>query len=145
MYFSESEVSSVINSEYKQIEEALGDTREKRPRLEQVYWQWEKVYDSYCPRRIQFSENSSPVKSVRSASEAFKLYFDNLIMNITDTETNQSAAELKPCPCVLNWKDVDSVKLHVLLAIKMLMAIHHMPTIKQIHILLSVFPIHQLL
>jgi hypothetical protein len=59
-------------------------------------------------------------------------------MNITVPETNQSAAEfiqaykdeLKPHPCVLNWKDVDSDKLHVLFAIQMLKGIHHMPTIK---------------
>jgi hypothetical protein len=59
-------------------------------------------------------------------------------MNIRVTETNQRAAEfiqaymdeLKPCPCVLNWKDVDSDKLHVLFAIQLLMGKHHMPTIK---------------
>jgi hypothetical protein len=46
VFFFESEVSSVINSEYKQIEAALGDTREERPRLEHGDWEWEKVYDS---------------------------------------------------------------------------------------------------
>jgi hypothetical protein len=46
VHISESEVSSVINSENKETEEALGDTREKRPQLEQGDWQWEKVDDS---------------------------------------------------------------------------------------------------
>jgi hypothetical protein len=43
MYTSESEVFSVINSENKETEEALGVTREKRPRLEQGDCHWENV------------------------------------------------------------------------------------------------------
>jgi hypothetical protein len=132
---SEESVSSVMNSKIKETEEALGDARAKRPRLEkQSDWQWEKVDDSKCSSKIQFSENSGPIKSVRSESEAFKLYFDDLIMDTTvrcATEFIQTYKdELKPRPCVLNWKDVDSDEHCVLFAIQMLMGTHHTPTIK---------------
>lgn len=39
------------------------------------------VDNSYRTAKIQFSENSGRIKSVRSASEAFKLYFDASIMD----------------------------------------------------------------
>jgi hypothetical protein len=93
---SEESVTSAINSEDEGTEEesASASVGVKRSRLEnQCDWQWEKVDESYFPSKIQFSEISGPVQSVRSASEAFKLYFDDSIMGIIVTETNRYAVQ----------------------------------------------------
>jgi hypothetical protein len=79
IFESEESVTSAINSEDKGTEEesVSESARMKRPRLEkQGEWQWGKVSQSYSPRKIPFSEISGPVQCVRSASEAFKLYFE---------------------------------------------------------------------
>jgi hypothetical protein len=66
----------VINPEIQENEEFMGNPRAKRPRHEDLgNWQWKKVEDSYCPSKIQFSEISSPIHSVKCALEALKLYF----------------------------------------------------------------------
>jgi hypothetical protein len=79
----------VINSENYETEEFVGDARVKRPRQEdQGDWQWKKVDDSYSPSKIQFSEISGPIQSIKCALEAFKLYFDNSIMITTVAEEN---------------------------------------------------------
>jgi hypothetical protein len=87
---SDESVSSELNSKNEETEEELvRDARTKRPRLQQQSnMQWENVDDSYCPSKIQFSKNSGPIKSVRSASEAFNLYSDDPIMDTIVTETN---------------------------------------------------------
>jgi hypothetical protein len=79
---SEERVTSAVKSENEGTEEesVCETARVKRPRLEgQGDWQWEKVDQSYFPSKIPFSEISGRVHFVRSASEAFKLYFDTII------------------------------------------------------------------
>jgi hypothetical protein len=46
-------------------EESVRDARAMRPRLEdQCEWHWEKIYESYCPIKIQFSETMAPYSLV---------------------------------------------------------------------------------
>jgi hypothetical protein len=45
--------------------------------------------DNLCgPNKIQFSENTGLKKSVRSASEAHKLYFDNSVLDALVAKSN---------------------------------------------------------
>jgi hypothetical protein len=93
IYKSEESINSGINLENEESEEELMcAARVQRPTLEyQGDWQWGKVDSSYRPSKIRFSEISSPIQPVRSASKAFKLYFDDSIKGTVVIETNWHA------------------------------------------------------
>jgi hypothetical protein len=97
MFLNWASVLAALNSEIKKIEEeTVGDAKIKSLRLGQYGdCQWKNHYDSYCFHKIQLSENSGLVTSVRSASYAFQLYFDDLINYgcYSYTETNWYATK----------------------------------------------------
>jgi hypothetical protein len=55
--------------------------------------QWKNFDCSYRPTKVQFSESNVLVKSLRSALEAFRPYFDTSVTDETVTKTNRYAAK----------------------------------------------------
>jgi hypothetical protein len=87
----------VINSGCEETEgDILSDARVKIFRLGELCdWQQKEMVICYRANRIKFSENSGPVESDRSASEAFKLYFVTSDMDALVTERTQYSSKFR--------------------------------------------------
>ena len=111
--------------------------RPKRSRIDSQ-WKWSEVDDSYVSEKIQFSGSKGPVHHVSSVTEAFKLFFDQAIMEKITEETNHYAknfinskkGQIKRRSRIHTWEEVDVDELYVFFALQMLMGIVQKPSLK---------------
>jgi hypothetical protein len=98
--------------------------------------QWQNVHDFYVPNKSTFSSVCGPKKSAASPSEAFLLFIDDQILEMTVAETDRYANQKillqswKPCSHVNSWMPVDKNEIYVYLGLIMLMRIVQKPSIK---------------